>query len=70
MGDRCSEVKELQQRIYEALLKSEEVTHLIDGLICVNCPLGQRYQLLPMEELFKDNSNVRQSTNLNHILCG
>lgn len=57
MGDRCSEVKELQQRIYEALLKSEEVTHLIDGLICVNCPLGQRYQLLPMEELFKDNSN-------------
>lgn len=59
MEEWCVEINELQSRIYEALRSSEDTSDLIDGLICVNCPLGKRYRLLPMEQLFKDNSNVR-----------
>ncbi|XP_062593006.1 uncharacterized protein LOC134254512 isoform X1 [Saccostrea cucullata] len=57
MGELRSDIRELQQRIYDSLSRGEDIAHFIDGLICVNCPVGQRYQLLPMEQLFKDNSN-------------
>jgi hypothetical protein len=53
------EINELRSRIYEPLRRGEDTSDLIDGLVCVNCPLGMRYRLLPMEQLFKDNSHVR-----------